>query len=51
MLRKMKKISKNLLLKYGSAAVAMALVVGQLSASVACKSQFYQPKVPAQLLK
>ena len=51
MLKKVKTIFKRLMLQCGSSAVALALVVGQLSANVACKSQFYQPKVPAQLLK
>ena len=47
----LKKVCKKLLLRYGHAALALALFVGQLSVNVACKGDYYQPKVPKQLLK
>ncbi len=47
----LRKIGKRIMLRYGSSILALVLFVGQLSANVACKSDFYQPKVPKQLLK
>ena len=42
---------KKLISRYGHVFAAVTLLVGQLSANLACDGPFYQPKVPAQLLK
>ena len=42
---------KNLITRYGHVFAAVTLLVGQLSANLACSGPFYQPEVPKQLLK
>lgn len=42
---------KKLVAKYGHVFAAVTLLVGQLSANLACSGPFYQPEVPEQLLK
>lgn len=42
---------KKFIMRHSQAFLAMALFVGQVSANLACKNKYYQPKVPAQLLK
>lgn len=47
----LKKMYKQFMLHHGHSILAFVLFVGHLSTSVACKGDFYQPKVPDQLLK
>lgn len=47
----LKKMYEKFLLRHGAAVLAFVLFIGQLSANVACKGEYYQPKVPKQLLK
>lgn len=42
---------KKLLSKYGYKLAAVALLIGQLSAYMPCRSEFYQPEIPKELLK
>lgn len=47
----LKSMYKKFMLRHGASVLALVLFIGQLSASVACKGEYYQPKVPEQLLK
>lgn len=42
---------KKLISSYGHVFAAVTLLVGQLSANLACSGPYYQPEVPVQLLK
>lgn len=42
---------KKLITRYGHVFAAVTLLVGQLSANLACSGPYYQPEVPKQLLK
>lgn len=42
---------KNFVLRYSHIILTVALFVGNISANLACRGNFYQPKVPQQLLK
>lgn len=42
---------KKFIIRHSAALMAAVLFIGQLSANLACDGPYYQPKVPAQLLK
>ena len=42
---------KKFVSKYGFKLAALALVIGQVSASIPCRGDLYQPKVLQELLK
>lgn len=42
---------KKFIIRHSAILLSAALFMGQLFANFACEGPFYQPKVPAQLLK
>ncbi len=42
---------KKFITRHSTMLLSAALFIGQVSANFACSGPFYQPKVPAQLLK
>lgn len=46
----LKNLYKRFVQRHGHAVLAFLLFIGQLSAGLACKGDFYQPEVPEQLL-
>lgn len=42
---------KKFIIRHSTMLLSAAIFVGQLSTNIACIGPFYQPKVPAQLLK
>ena len=42
---------KKFIIRHSTTLLSAALFIGQLSTNTACSGPFYQPKVPAQLLK
>lgn len=42
---------KKFIIRHSAMLLSAALFVGQISTNFACAGPYYQPKVPAQLLK